>query len=166
MAGCTAGAAGHSLHVAVSTMRAYLDPSTTSYLLYEGGVYLLNPSATIEDDGGGFQRLVATASQHWHAGDVGGARERYSAAVAAYDGDYFVDDSAEPGATASANDCWSIIFARSTISAASISPSRISRARSTATSGCWLAIPPGRRILPDHPLPRAARPPWRRTATI
>ncbi|MDP9352793.1 MAG: winged helix-turn-helix domain-containing protein, partial [Chloroflexota bacterium] len=48
----------HSLHVAVSTLRRYLDTTTGSYINLEGGRYSITPDALISDDCGEFRRLA------------------------------------------------------------------------------------------------------------
>lgn len=84
--------AAHSLHVAVSALRHYLDPVAGTYVLFEDGCYTLNPQAPIEDDCAAFQQLSDTAEQARSAGDQQAAQRAYMAAVACYQGDFYVDD--------------------------------------------------------------------------
>lgn len=82
----------HSLHVAVSALRRYLDPQDGSYVLFEAGTYLINPEAHVEDDCSAFTQLCDEAEQRRRAGDLPAAQRAYSRAVACYQGDYYVDD--------------------------------------------------------------------------
>ncbi|MBV9786840.1 MAG: hypothetical protein JOZ51_01610, partial [Chloroflexi bacterium] len=82
----------HSLHVAISGLRRYLDPTHGSYLLLDGGHYQLNEDASIEDDCARFAQLIEAAEQHWRAGNVACARQSYADAIACYGGDYYLDD--------------------------------------------------------------------------
>jgi DNA-binding SARP family transcriptional activator len=82
----------NSLHVAVSTLRRYLDPLTGSYLLFEDGRYMINPGASVEDDCIAFQQLNDEGEQYWEAGDLIRAQQAYIGAVACYQGDYYVDN--------------------------------------------------------------------------
>jgi DNA-binding SARP family transcriptional activator len=84
--------AAHSLHVAISALRRYLDPQNGSYLLLDAGQYQLRPDAPIEDDCTRFGQLLAAAEQHWRAGDTELARQCYADAIACYQGDYYLDD--------------------------------------------------------------------------
>lgn len=84
--------AAHSLHVAVSGLRRYLDLPNGGYLLFEDGCYTLNPAAPLEDDSAAFQQLSDEADQSRRAGDPPAAQRAYAAAVACYQGDYYVDD--------------------------------------------------------------------------
>lgn len=82
----------HSLHVAISGLRRYLDPTDGSYLLLDAGHYQLHQDAPIDDDCLRFAQLVETAEQHWRAGNAACARQSYSDAIACYQGDYYLDD--------------------------------------------------------------------------
>ena len=82
----------HSLHVAISGLRRYLDPTHGSYLLLDGGHYQLNEDASIEDDCARFAQLIEAAEQHWRAGNAACARQSYADAIACYAGDYYLDD--------------------------------------------------------------------------
>lgn len=84
--------ASHSLHVAISGLRRYLDPTDGSYLLLDAGHYQLNPDAPIADDCTRFAQLIETAELHWRAGNVACARQSYADAIACYQGDYYLDD--------------------------------------------------------------------------
>jgi DNA-binding SARP family transcriptional activator len=84
--------AAHSLHVAVSALRHYLDPVTDTYVLFEEGCYTINSQAPVEDDCTAFQQLSDTAEQARRAGDQAAAQRAYVAAIATYQGDFYVDD--------------------------------------------------------------------------
>ncbi len=84
--------AKNSLHVAVSTLRRYLDPATSSYLLFEDGRYMINPSAPVEDDCASFRQLNDEGHKCWEAGDLFRAQQAYISAIAYYQGDYYVDN--------------------------------------------------------------------------
>ena len=83
--------ATNRLHVAVSTLRRYLDPPGESYLVWEDGGYVLNPDARIENDCLAFQRISADAEQWWRGGDAERAERAYLQALDLYHGDYWVD---------------------------------------------------------------------------
>ncbi|HEX5501123.1 MAG TPA: BTAD domain-containing putative transcriptional regulator [Thermomicrobiales bacterium] len=88
--------AGHSLHVAVSALRRYLDPPDPahgSYLQFEVGHYQLHPRAPIEDDRARFLQLSEEGDHWWRRGDADRARQAYADALAGYGGDYHVDDA-------------------------------------------------------------------------
>jgi DNA-binding SARP family transcriptional activator len=82
--------AAHSLHVAVSTLRRYLDPAASGLLLYVDAHYLLNPRATVGDDCERFRALSAEGDRARRLGDLPAARQAYEDAVACYCGDYYV----------------------------------------------------------------------------
>lgn len=84
--------ATHSLHVAISGLRRYLDPAHGSYLLLDAGLYQLDEDAPIVDDCAHFTQLIETAEQHWRAGNADDARQSYAEAIACYQGDYYLDD--------------------------------------------------------------------------
>lgn len=84
--------ATHSLHVAISGLRRYLDPAEGSYVLLDAGHYQLNPDAPIDDDCTRFGQLIETAEQYWRAGNAACARQAYADAIACYQGDYYLDD--------------------------------------------------------------------------
>jgi DNA-binding SARP family transcriptional activator len=83
--------ARHSLHVAVSTLRRYLDFGEGSYLLFEVDSYVINPDAPVSSDSHVFQQLCDEADRGWHAGDLPRARQAYISAIDYYQGDYYVD---------------------------------------------------------------------------
>jgi DNA-binding SARP family transcriptional activator len=83
--------AANSLYVAVNTLRRYLDPPAGSYLLCNGGCYMINPYAPIEDDCAAFQQFSDAGDDYWHAKDLAGAERAYSNALAYYQGDYYID---------------------------------------------------------------------------
>jgi DNA-binding SARP family transcriptional activator len=87
-----ASAATHSLHVAITTLRRYLDPPDGSYLLFEAGHYLIHPDAPIADDARDFEQHCGAADRHWHANDVIQAQQSYNDAIACYQGDYHVGE--------------------------------------------------------------------------
>jgi len=84
--------ATHSLHVAISSLRRYLDPHVGSYLLLDAGRYYINDNVPIEDDCTTFLRLSDAGQQRWRAGDLQGAQQSYSIALKSYQGDYYLDD--------------------------------------------------------------------------
>lgn len=84
--------AAHSLHVAVSALRRYLDPGVAAYVRFEAGRYFIDPDAPVEDDARGFAGLVDEAERQRRAGHRDAAQGLYAQAVAAYQGDYYVDD--------------------------------------------------------------------------
>jgi DNA-binding SARP family transcriptional activator len=83
--------AANSLHAAVSLLRRYLSGASAQLLCFDGGRYLISPTAEIEDDRQRFVGLVDLGGQLWRSGDLAGAHEQYAAAVACYSGDYYVD---------------------------------------------------------------------------
>ena len=85
-------AAAHSLQMAISTLRGYLDPTGASYLCYEAGRYRITPGAQVEDDRGVFLRLCDAGDLAWAEGKPASAQSAYSAAIACYQGDYYLDD--------------------------------------------------------------------------
>jgi DNA-binding SARP family transcriptional activator len=84
--------ATHSLHVAVSTLRRYLDPPTGSYLRFEDGLYTITPDAPIENDVADFEQCVDAAERYRRASDLVQAQQAYINAITCYQGDYYVDD--------------------------------------------------------------------------
>jgi LuxR family transcriptional regulator, maltose regulon positive regulatory protein len=84
--------AAHNLHVAVSTLRRYLDPAGGSYIVFASGNYAFNPADTVDDDGTRFVRLSAEAEGFWRSGASDQAEQAYSAAITCYHGDYHVGD--------------------------------------------------------------------------
>jgi DNA-binding SARP family transcriptional activator len=90
--------AAHSLHVAVSALRGYLDPPSGSYLCFEAGYYFINPEAYVEDDVSTFRRLAAAADELWRLGDRERAATAYDCAIDVYGGDYSDDGLAIPWA--------------------------------------------------------------------
>ncbi len=84
--------AAHSLHVAISALRRYLDPTGRSYVRFEVGRYVIEPEAPIEDDAGEFARRVEEGDRLRRAGEPERARDAYAAALALYHGDYEVED--------------------------------------------------------------------------
>lgn len=83
--------AAHSLHVAVSALRRYLDPREGSYVLFRADSYTINPDAPIMSDCHIFQQLCDEAEQPWRAADLARAQQFYIRAVDHYQGDYYVD---------------------------------------------------------------------------
>ena len=83
--------AAHSLHVAVSALRRYLDPPGCSYLLLENGHYAIDPDALVEDDSISFDLLCNDAEKYWRSHDLPRAQQAYMRALTCYQGDYDVD---------------------------------------------------------------------------
>jgi DNA-binding SARP family transcriptional activator len=81
----------HSLHVAVSALRRYLDPPGCSYLLLENGHYAIDPDAPVEDDCLSFELLCNDAEKYWRSHDLPRAQQAYTRALTCYQGDYDVD---------------------------------------------------------------------------
>lgn len=84
--------AAHSLHVAISALRHYLDPGSESYVLFEAGHYQINPEAVLEDDCSVFKRLIDDAASCQRQGDPQLAQQLYIKALAYYQDDYYQDD--------------------------------------------------------------------------
>ncbi len=83
--------ATNSLHVAVSTVRRYLDTPIGSYLLFNDGFYTINPDASIEDDCALFLQLCDQGQQDWTKHDLPQAEQAYVRAIECYQGDYCVN---------------------------------------------------------------------------
>jgi DNA-binding SARP family transcriptional activator len=83
--------AAHSLHVAVSALRRYLDPPGCSYLLLENGHYAIDPDAPVEDDCLSFELLCNDAEKYWRSHDLPRAQQAYTRALTCYQGDYDLD---------------------------------------------------------------------------
>jgi DNA-binding SARP family transcriptional activator len=83
--------AAHSLHVAVSALRQYLDHLPESYLMFVAGQYTINPQAVIEDDCRRFVQTNIEAESFWRSGTWGKAQQAYITAIDCYRGDYYVD---------------------------------------------------------------------------
>ena len=83
--------AAHSLHVAVSALRRYLDPPGCSYLLLENGHYAIDPDAPVEDDCLTFELLCNDAETYWRSHDLPRAQQAYMRALTCYQGDYDLD---------------------------------------------------------------------------
>jgi len=84
------GEAAHRLHVAVSTLRRYLDPAGSGLLLYRDGAYHLDPRAFLVDDCARFRQLSAEGDRARRSGDLVAARLTYEDALGYYQGDYYV----------------------------------------------------------------------------
>jgi DNA-binding SARP family transcriptional activator len=84
--------AAHSLHVAVSTLRRYLDAGPASYLVFTAGTYRVNPAAEVTDDAEAFQANVTSADRLWRDGDERSVEGAYARAVDSYSGDYCLDN--------------------------------------------------------------------------
>jgi DNA-binding SARP family transcriptional activator len=85
-------AAANSLHVAISILRRYIDPVEDTYLLFDDGHYMINPAAPVEDDCRCFQQHSAEAEQYCRKGDLLRAEQSYTAALAYYHGDYYMNN--------------------------------------------------------------------------
>ncbi len=88
--GASPRAAVHSMHVAISTLRGYLDLDRGSYILYEASRYRINPAASIVDDCASFAQHYSEGERYRRAGDWIRAEHAYSAALDLYGGDYYV----------------------------------------------------------------------------
>ncbi len=85
--------AAHRLHVAVSTLRQYLDPaSEQSYLLLMAGSYRINPDAELTDDAKIFDQKISQANRLWKDRDLDAADGAYARAIDSYGGDYCTAD--------------------------------------------------------------------------
>lgn len=84
--------AAHSLHMAISRLRHFIDPPVGSYVLRESDYYVINASAPITTDVAAFLQLVDEAEQQLRDGNPPGAQRSYEGAVVRYRGDYYVDD--------------------------------------------------------------------------
>lgn len=86
--------AAHSLHVAVSTLRRYLDQNGgQTSVLFESGQYMLSPELAVESDALSFSQWAAEGESAWRAGNYELAEQCYQRAVSYYAGDFFVDDA-------------------------------------------------------------------------
>lgn len=85
-------AAAHSLHVAISTLRHYLDTPDQSYVRCDNGTYSLTCASSINNDCAVFRGHIRIAERAWYSGDGAVARQAYAAAIATYGGDYYIDD--------------------------------------------------------------------------
>jgi DNA-binding SARP family transcriptional activator len=85
-------AATRSLHVAITTLRRYLDPPIGSYVLFEAGQYTINPDAQIEDDRRYFEQCCDEAERYSQANDLIRAHQFYRDAITCYQGDYYVGE--------------------------------------------------------------------------
>lgn len=85
-------AASHSLHVAISALRHYLDTSTHSYIRFDMGTYAIVHAGLINNDCAVFQGNIRIADQAWRSGSREDAGQAYAAAIAVYGGDYYIDD--------------------------------------------------------------------------
>jgi DNA-binding SARP family transcriptional activator len=86
----------HSLHVAIGTVRRYLDPAGEagpSYLHFVANAYAIHPDAFVREDRIDFIALGEDGDRQWSAGDFAGARRAYANALALYAGDYRPDDA-------------------------------------------------------------------------
>jgi LuxR family transcriptional regulator, maltose regulon positive regulatory protein len=86
--------AGHNLHMAISTLRRYIDNPPSSYICFAVGTYFVNPAAQFEEESRVFYQLADTAERRWQAGDLAEGERLSSQAVACYHGDYYVDSRA------------------------------------------------------------------------
>lgn len=84
--------AAHSVHVAVSKLRAYLDVSGESYVLLDGGWYRLNSRVAVDDDCARFEEHLAAAGRWSAAERYRDAEEAFKAALVCYRGDFDTSD--------------------------------------------------------------------------
>lgn len=85
--------ATHSLHVAISTLRHYLDSTSgASYLLLTAGSYRINPAAELAYDAEIFEQNIVRANRLWNDGDLIAADPAYVRAIDSYGGDYCTAD--------------------------------------------------------------------------
>jgi DNA-binding SARP family transcriptional activator len=85
--------AAHRLHVAISTLRHYLDSaSAESYLLSAAGWYRINPAAQLTEDAAIFKQNIIQANRLWNDRELDDADRAYTRAIDSYGGDYCVAD--------------------------------------------------------------------------
>jgi LuxR family transcriptional regulator, maltose regulon positive regulatory protein len=85
--------AAHRLHVAISTLRQYLDTASgESYLLLAAGWYRINPEAELTDDVAIFKQNINQANRLWNDRELDSADRAYTRAIDSYGGDYCVAD--------------------------------------------------------------------------
>jgi len=84
------GEAAHRLHVAVSTLRHYLDPAMSGLLLYRDATYQIDPQAFLVDDCTRFRELSSEGDRARRRGDLLAARMIYEDALGYYQGDFHV----------------------------------------------------------------------------
>jgi LuxR family maltose regulon positive regulatory protein len=85
--------AAHRLHVAISTLRHYLDPaSEESYLVLAAGWYRINPAAELTDDAAIFEQNMTQANRLWNDRELDAAGRVYTRAIDSYSGDYCIAD--------------------------------------------------------------------------
>lgn len=82
--------AGHSLHVAINTLRAHIDPPGGSYITFSVGRYQIAGDAPVIDDARRFHEQCDLADRCRRAGDLPGAQQAYARALAVYQGDYYI----------------------------------------------------------------------------
>lgn len=83
--------ATHRLHVAITTLRRYLDAPADTVMIHEAGQYRISESADLIDDSAVFEQLCCRGNQHWKNGDTAQAQRIYAQALGYYHGDYYVD---------------------------------------------------------------------------
>ncbi|GAB4205511.1 MAG: hypothetical protein OHK0022_31700 [Roseiflexaceae bacterium] len=83
--------ASHSLHVTVSALRNYLDGQVESYLSFASGTYAINQAAPLVHDCAVFLNASDEADRRRNSGDLLGAQQAYTTAIAHYQGDYMLD---------------------------------------------------------------------------
>lgn len=82
--------AAHSLHVAVNTLRAHIDPAGESYIRFRAGCYQIDGAAPVLDDSRLFAEQCALAERGLRDSDLAGAQRAYSRALGLYRGDYYI----------------------------------------------------------------------------
>lgn len=82
--------AAHSLHVAVNTLRAHIDPAGESYIRFSAGCYQIDGTALVLDDSRLFVEQCDLAERCLRTSDLAGAQRAYARALGIYGGDYYI----------------------------------------------------------------------------
>lgn len=101
--------AGHSLHVAVSALRKYLDAAGSSYLHFEAGFYRINADAKLDLDVEAFRQSLAEARRFQQSGALEQAIASFQQALSLYTGDFSIDGLDDIWALAE-RERWLIIY--------------------------------------------------------
>ncbi len=101
--------AGHSLHVAISALRKYLDANGRSYLNFEAGFYRIDADAQLDLDVEAFRQLLGDARRFQQADALEQAIACFEQALSLYTGDFSVDSLDEIWALAE-RERWLIVY--------------------------------------------------------